>query len=225
MVLKDGQIVEQGSHKELLAQDGVFATMWADQISANGDPSVSIGSKREGVSGYLEDEPEAEPNGAVKDEVPVSNIINTPEQTSGAFEPVDIDAPAVPAKESKEEPPEGRTAPLSFPANSAGDDRQPTDASGGITFADSSPPSRTGTPDPDAEPKRKRISSQNLSRLARKMSLATRRPTASSSTGDGTPAPQEGSEATPRESLDSPDASIQGDKSKKQDKKKRRSIF
>ena len=207
----------------------MFATMWADQISTNGDPNVSIGPKKEGVSGYLEDEPEPEPNGAMKDEVPASNIItvNTPEQIPETLEPVDIDAPHVPSKESQEPPEDKPTAPLSFP--NTGNERQPTDASGGITFADSSPPSRTGTPDPDAEPKRKRISSQNLSRFARKISLATRRPTASSSTGDGTPTPQEGgSEATPRESFDSPDASIQGDigsKSKKQDKKKRKSIF
>lgn len=226
LVLKDGQIVEQGSHKELLAQDGVFAAMWADQISANGDPNVSIGSKKEAVSGYLEDEPAAEPNAATE-EVPqeqsAPNVItvDTPEQIPGTLEPVEGDAP-----EPSEDKP---TAPLSFPTDDtasqrAGLARQATDASGGIAFADSSPPSRTGTPDPEAETKRKRISSQNLSRFARKMSLATRRPTGSAS--EGTPTPQD--EATPRGSSDSPNASIQGDiggKSKKQDKKKRMSIF
>ncbi|KAG2121409.1 P-loop containing nucleoside triphosphate hydrolase protein, partial [Suillus cothurnatus] len=34
MVLKDGRIVEQGSHRELLELNGLFASMWADQISA-----------------------------------------------------------------------------------------------------------------------------------------------------------------------------------------------
>lgn len=41
MVLKDGKIVEQGTHRELLAKDGVFAEMWANQISAE-DPALSI---------------------------------------------------------------------------------------------------------------------------------------------------------------------------------------
>lgn len=236
LVLKDGQIIEQGSHKELLAQDGVFAAMWADQISANGDPNTSIGSKKEAVSGYLEDEPAGpNANAATEDDVPqeqpAPDFVDTPEQIPGTLEPIDADAPPVPFKESRAELPEDKpTAPLSFPTNDTasqktGNERQATDASGGITFADSSPPSRTGTPDPDAEPKRKRISSQNLSRFARKMSLATRRPTAGGSSGDGTPTPQEGgSEATPRGSSDSPNASVQGDIGGKS-KKKRKSIF
>lgn len=32
LVLKDGQIVEQGGHRELLEQNGIFAKMWADQV-------------------------------------------------------------------------------------------------------------------------------------------------------------------------------------------------
>ncbi|KAG0708291.1 P-loop containing nucleoside triphosphate hydrolase protein [Suillus ampliporus] len=43
MVLKDGRIVEQGSHKELLELNSLFASMWADQISASEDPKVSPG--------------------------------------------------------------------------------------------------------------------------------------------------------------------------------------
>lgn len=50
LVLKDGQIVEQGSHSELLEQNGIFATMWADQISTE-DPSTSQSVKQE-VPGY-----------------------------------------------------------------------------------------------------------------------------------------------------------------------------
>lgn len=50
LVLKDGQIVEQGSHSELLEQNGIFATMWADQISTE-DPSASQSIKQE-VPGY-----------------------------------------------------------------------------------------------------------------------------------------------------------------------------
>ncbi|KAG2741443.1 P-loop containing nucleoside triphosphate hydrolase protein [Suillus brevipes Sb2] len=43
MVLKDGRIVEQGSHRELLELNGLFASMWADQISASEDPKVAAG--------------------------------------------------------------------------------------------------------------------------------------------------------------------------------------
>lgn len=37
-MLKDGQIVEQGTHRELLERNGVFATMWADQNSSDEAP-------------------------------------------------------------------------------------------------------------------------------------------------------------------------------------------
>jgi hypothetical protein len=45
-----------------------------------------------------------------------------------------------------------------------------------ITFApEVGMPERRGTPDPDAEPRRKRISSQNFQRLARRISVTTGR--------------------------------------------------
>ncbi len=31
LVLQDGQIIEQGSHKELLSQNSVYKTMWEKQ--------------------------------------------------------------------------------------------------------------------------------------------------------------------------------------------------
>ena len=49
-MLKVGQIVEQGNHRQLLKLDGVFATMWADQISA-------AGGLNEAVRGYQIDDP------------------------------------------------------------------------------------------------------------------------------------------------------------------------
>lgn len=50
-MLKNGQIVEQGSHRELLERDGVFATMWADQIRSEETDLAVPDTKRE-VSGY-----------------------------------------------------------------------------------------------------------------------------------------------------------------------------
>jgi len=44
LVLNSGQIVEQGTHKELLARDGIFASMWADQVSSTEDPAISLHS-------------------------------------------------------------------------------------------------------------------------------------------------------------------------------------
>ena len=36
-MLKDGEIIESGSHKSLLAADGVFAAMWAEQVSTENE--------------------------------------------------------------------------------------------------------------------------------------------------------------------------------------------
>ena len=46
--------MEQGSHRELLEMDGIFAAMWSDQISAD-DPNGIAYPERNGkkeVSGY-----------------------------------------------------------------------------------------------------------------------------------------------------------------------------
>ena len=64
------------------------------------------------------------------------------------------------------------SAPIAFPTETA----TPEKSAPAVTFGASalSPP-KTGTPDPDSEPKRKRISSQNFQRLARRISITTRR--------------------------------------------------
>ncbi|KAJ3749144.1 mitochondrial half-size ABC transporter [Lentinula detonsa] len=217
LVLKDGQIIEQGSHKELLASDGVFASMWADQISASEDPAPSINSVKHEVSAYsagpsesteevvlptepvdaetsldaparaetdLEEpvmvatEPESQPEPeSMLTEEPASIA---PEQVAPSPNPI-----AFPSAEPQEEPvgsPDITSEPTSpvvaFPIS---DETQSTTNSvpatptpAGVTFEASTSP-RTGTPDPDAEPKRKRISSQNFQRLARRISISTRR--------------------------------------------------
>jgi len=248
LVLKDGQIIERGSHKELLARGGVFAAMWADQILTSGDPIGDQSVTEEAVSGK-QIEPEA--HAEVEDEAPCEHA------TSGAFaetpeaSPIALvsaentDAPPVPAEEPVARPADepGPPAPVTFPTS---DDTQlvpseliSSQSGGGITFEDSAnlPPSRTATPDPEGESKRKRISSQNFQRLARKMSLATRRQ------GSGTiipgikretSAPQASQDgagtSSARNSNDSPAGSVQSDTGKNKDKKKdkkekRKSIF
>ena len=80
-------------------------------------------------------------------------------------------------------------APVAFPgsddtASQAQSEAAPAVAATstpGVTFDPTvdNTPSRTDTPDPDAEPKRKRISSQNFQRMARRISITTRRGTTS----------------------------------------------
>jgi len=90
-----------------------------------------------------------------------------------------------------------------------------------VTFEASASPSRTGTPDPESEPKRKRISSQNFQRLARRISVTTRR---SSLIIPGIPGlkrdPPKGS--TDDTGNDSASGSIQGDTVKSKLKKEKK---
>jgi hypothetical protein len=95
-----------------------------------------------------------------------------------------------------------------------------------------SPPSRTGTPGPDDEPKRKRISSQNFQRLARRISLSTWRQSSVSSIIPGfkrSESSMQGRASTDDNDIraegstsNSPASSVKGDdkgNSKKKDKK------
>ncbi|OSX66744.1 hypothetical protein POSPLADRAFT_1178158 [Postia placenta MAD-698-R-SB12] len=80
LVLKDGQIVEQGSHSELLAQGGVFATMWAVQVQGIEDATSSHTNQKEALSGYSTAEPEESGTGAesVLVEAPASGAVDSP---------------------------------------------------------------------------------------------------------------------------------------------------
>jgi hypothetical protein len=246
LVLKDGRIIEQGSHGELLAQDGVFATMWADQISASGDTAASVEDQavKEAVAGDPADQAEPAADAAVEDDAQreraaSSLFVDKSEATPAAPESTADtgDMPPVPSKEPEAVPADESVPPAALAFPTAEDttrptsERIPSQSGGGVTFEDSvnAPPSRSGTPDPEAEPKRKRISSQNLQRIARKISLTTRRQ------GSGTvipgikrdspSTPQDGTSA--RNSNESPTASVQSDtgKKKKDKKEKRKSIF
>ncbi|KAF8160969.1 hypothetical protein B0H34DRAFT_698907 [Crassisporium funariophilum] len=282
LVLKDGQIIEQGSFKELVAFDGVFASMWADQVSSTDDPALSIGdnSIKKETSAYIVDP--AESAEQTKDSETLGTNAVTAESVSSQValttEPFDpdnqegdstvsplstaqvfaVEHPAVTPDKLEEQADTsnhkqsatsaGEVEPLTssnvvqFPSSDTTQpeirrDEQPSFSAPAVTFGSSvnSPPSRTGTPDPESEPKRKRISSQNFQRLARRISLTTRRQNSTSSsiipglkrdqsprvsTDDGI-ARAEGSS---RNSNDSPVGSLKGDdkgKLKKKDKKEK----
>lgn len=293
--------MEQGTHRELLAMDGVFASMWADQVSAEDRaPSITDRSIKKEVTGYSVEgteshQVEAEPtqDTTIEDVAPTSHApaatyaeavvgheaapaeANLPEETlASPYEevpsPSEEPAPAEPSHEAPrptsyaaaaaaapsadapvvelaQAPGPPAEAPIAFPSSDDTASQQTPSVvestqaqTHAVTFGAGvdSPPSqsRSGTPDPGAEPKRKRISSQNFQRLARRMSFGTKRQgSASSVTASAKP------DTSPRDSRDegssrgegsirgegeSPAASIQGTEGakgkKEKDKKKKK---
>jgi hypothetical protein len=274
LVLQNGQIAEQGSFKELIQlEDGIFASMWADQVSSSDD--VGGGSVKKKASGYSVGvaDVDGEPDSHKLTEIPpedfvATEIIHGSELSEAVADAVTsderasllatVDHPEGSVKtKSVDEDKSAPTATVGFPSFvfpiaseplDMPDERAPTPAAGpSVTFGSSinSPPSRTGTPDPESEPKRKRISSQNFQRLARRISLTTRRQGSSSSILTGIPgipglgkrdsSPKvsidEGSRAessTGPNMTDSPSDSGKGDdkpKLKKKDKKGKKGSF
>lgn len=182
VVLKDGGIVEQGSHRELLGQDGLFASMWAQQVSASEEPLTS----KPGV-GYDMDEapvvdvPESVTMSSAVDDrvvaespqvVPASLQVKEGEADVGVAFPVSDDAAGVVSD----------SGPLAFPTTSTSNApsvrSHPTGHAHGVsvTFdagALNTPP-RTGTPEPGSGSGRKTV--QNIQRLARRISLSGKGP-------------------------------------------------
>jgi hypothetical protein len=198
LVLKDGQIVEQGSHKELLALNDVFASMWADQISASNEPVIVVGETVTAeVPGYSVENVEPAPTPAVLEEdtlvdvgpsedVPVEAQTTLPEIVSQNTDASLVAFPSEdPPSTSQDEAPT-EIAPM--PTASADTPATGTEVANKVPAAAITPgvmfsskvnmPPCTGRPDPDSELKRKRISFQ---RLARRISLTTRRTGSSSS--------------------------------------------
>ncbi|THG93856.1 hypothetical protein EW026_g7493 [Hermanssonia centrifuga] len=107
LVLKDGQIAEQGSHTELLAKGGFFASMWAGQISS-----------AEGCEDRSVETPEIQPA-----EIPFNNdtfgfpASDEPDPT--AFPTADASAPVFPPSDNNEAPvslpSSDSPAPIAFP--------------------------------------------------------------------------------------------------------------
>ncbi|KAF8490345.1 hypothetical protein F5888DRAFT_1808164 [Russula emetica] len=294
LVLKDGQIIEQGNHKQLLELNGVFAGMWADQITAAGGLPVD-GRFREPVSGYQIDdaiplsdepvtadidaaptqdtaEPQTEaPEAPTEDTAPAQdtvlertgpqNLLSPDGSAAAEVAGTQVDdaatlnrssdlggGPVSDAAPSKANPvafPTSDSAPIAFPTTSTSDEtasQKPpsTTQTPGITFAQGvSTPERTGTPDPESETKRKRISSQNFQRLARRISVSAKRAGSVSgipilgnlrreaTSGSGSTSAQEPTDgdAGPKASSESPAPSISDsdkDKTKKEKEKKKR---
>ncbi|GLB37259.1 putative ABC transporter [Lyophyllum shimeji] len=265
LVLKDGQIVEQGSHKELLARDGIFASMWAEQVSAS-DDHVSLDERttKPEISGYAADDAESpaveresesiaaalETPGDVPSAGAINALTEADDAAPGAGDLVDLSdaSPETKVPSQHEEPSASSptihspvpispvAAPLAFPSTEEPEpmpetqpERVATPQGPAVTFPANlnTPPDRTGTPDPDSEPKRKRISSQNFQRLARRISLTTRRQSSSIipglkrespkvSTDDNNPK----SEGSLRN--ESPAGSIKGDSDKSKLKKEKK---
>lgn len=194
-------MIERGNHAELLAFNGMFAEMWSDQVSAS-DAASTVAKRQSMAAGYEVEQDAtaqdvAENGDAAEYEANHSGVgANIKLAESDASAPVDFpttdrdqEVEEVPIK-SKREPAAERepSQPVTFPATvgfpGSGDtDSRHTQSlatgsrpqSPGVTFEPQSPPSRNETPDPDAEPKRKRTASQNFQRLGRRISIGTRR--------------------------------------------------
>ncbi|KAF9516641.1 hypothetical protein BS47DRAFT_1483796 [Hydnum rufescens UP504] len=54
LVLKDGEVVESGAHRDLVAANGLFAAMWAEQVTADSQSQIVDfnQSTKEAASGY-----------------------------------------------------------------------------------------------------------------------------------------------------------------------------
>jgi ATP-binding cassette subfamily B (MDR/TAP) protein 6 len=151
---------------------------------------------------------------------------------------------AAPPKANPVAFPTSDSAPIAFPTSTsdetASQKAPSTTQTPGITFAQGvSTPERTGTPDPESETKRKRISSQNFQRLARRISVTTKRAGSVSgipilgnfrrdaTSGSGSTPAQESTDGDggPKVSSESPAPSISDsdkDKTKKEKEKKKR---
>lgn len=107
LVLKDGQIVETGGFRELLAQNGIFATMWADQVSADDEVVDRSSLQKEANPGYnmggdnKVEEAELQP---LREEPSSATEVASPEPQNPFADPIVIDFAEIPATESPQTP-------------------------------------------------------------------------------------------------------------------------
>ncbi|KIY66216.1 mitochondrial half-size ABC transporter [Cylindrobasidium torrendii FP15055 ss-10] len=206
LVLKDGQIAEQGTFRDLVAnKDGLFAAMWADQISSSEEPIQVADDPKEEASPYVVDDDA--PPADLAQGLAAPSVHEKPASVAPSLPPKDAastsDAPTAfptsdapmtfPSQDDRADDSlaaQPTTPPVTFPSSSeapvsfpGGDTESVADNGGtvrsvpqspGVTF-ENGPSDRDGTPNPDTEPKRKRISSQNFQRMARRISISTKR--------------------------------------------------
>lgn len=211
--------------------------MWAEQITAE-DSSKPPSVKKE-VSGYDAEEvaqpgeSEEAPSAPAepKEEEEPEQVVEPP---TTASEEAPVAFPSGPAPEVQ--------SPVAFPT-SEDSTSQKAAATGSVKFGDVATPPRSGTPEVETESRRKRISSQNFQRLAKRVSLGIRRKSSHASGPSTSQERREGSAAASTTAVegesgsvrDSEDAGTQqgqdGDsgspsgKKGKRDSKKRGSLF
>lgn len=115
-MLKDGQIVEQGTHRELLERNGVFASMWADQNSTDEAPlpyaEQNAMKATEGYPMEPEDEPTTQSeqqDALVPSAAPDQNDISGEEVDKSAQEDV------ITTEADEDQAPEEQAAPADEP--------------------------------------------------------------------------------------------------------------
>lgn len=191
-------MIERGNHAELLALNGTFAEMWNDQVSAS-DAASTVAKRQSVVAGYdaEQDTTTAQDVGESGDAAEYeTNHSGVGANIKLAENDIDapVDFPTTDRDQEMEEEPQPKREPtvkreastlpttVAFPGSGDTESRDsPSIAAGsrpqspGVTFEPQSPPSRNETPDPDAEPRRKRTASQNFQRLGRRISIGTRR--------------------------------------------------
>jgi hypothetical protein len=192
VVLKDGGIVERGSHKELLELDGLFASMWAQQVSASEEPlpsKVTVGYEVDETP--VVDITESETRSNAPEEI----VVESPQVVPASLHtkevevevdtgvslvfPVSDDTPGTDATSAPE------PAPMAFPTT-ASTSKTPSVRSHptghvhstSVTFDAGvlNTPPRTGTPEPGSTPGPGRKAAQNFQRLARRISLSGKGP-------------------------------------------------
>lgn len=217
LVLREGRIVEQGKYSELIERGGAFATMHRDQALVHPE------AKQELSPYSVEMSPGDSPIGTKDQPTYAAGVV---EPSAIAIFPMSSDLTTA-----------DKAGIVAFPTS--GDDQSsvvspetpqdtPAPAPQAVTFDDSVHSSRVGSPDPDSEPKRKMISSQNFQRLARRISVSGRRQGSTSSilpallkrdsqtakTGSAVDSPP----------VESPTSSLWGEDKGKKAKEKRKSL-
>jgi hypothetical protein len=200
--------------------DGVFAAMWADQIStaedsehklvATATPTTKeedtpvltpqVDNQLMDAESYLPESPPDPPALEEPEVVEPSKDKGEVDQMTADTQAGQTDQVAFPSttgqdetvhfprddeleqvtSEDKPEEESSERKDLAFPTRSeeeVGTPTSPASPAPGVTFASggSDSPRRGGTPDVDSEPKRKRISSQNFQRLAKRISIGSRK--------------------------------------------------